>query len=1218
MNLNIIKPNKALSKAYLKQDINRIQIESFKANLKTLFEKAEKAEKKGEHEEHFKNIVSHFLIDTWYKNSYEINISKRKDLVIHNGKSSSDTIGVIIEAKKPANITEMISVENINVKALWELIFYYFQEREENKNIEIKHLIANNVYDWFIFDENDFDKLFFRNVKFQKLYKTKIESGKDNPFFYSEAQKIISELNEEIHCIHFNFKEFEKIAFNNNNADDEQLIDLYKILSPEHLLKKPFANDSNSLNKNFYNELLHILGLEEKPEGSKKLINRKTKRDEGSLIENTISFITKRKTGAVKDKELSENDIYSIALELCITWLNRILFLKLLEGQLIKYHNGNKEFLFLNTNKIKDFDELEELFFEVLAIKTVNREQSVKEKFGNIPYLNSSLFEDTEYERNYVFLSNLKDRYTLPFFSNSVLKNKAEFKNTESLNTLQYLFEFLSAYNFSSDTSAKIQEDNKTIINASVLGLIFEKINGYKDGSFFTPGFITMYMCRETIRRAVVQKFKELENKEIDTFDDVKSYCSRYFKKDDIQRFNNHINSLKICDPAVGSGHFLVSALNEIIAIKSELNILAGSDGNALDYEITVDNDELIILNKRTNRPFEYVLGDDGKPPKQLQQVQVTLFEEKQKIIENCLFGVDINPKSVLICRLRLWIELLKNAFYIVPNNLSGFKNLTGLELQTLPNIDINIKCGNSLISRYKLKDDVFELFPNFVTKLNEYRFWVSEYKRTSDKALKNQLTRNIKAFTDIFKHRDPRVITLDKQLSKKNEEYLDKFKSTQLFENENTKESEKQRTKLEKEIKQLAEELEELKSNRLFDNAFEWRYEFPEVLNNNGDFIGFDVVIGNPPYGVNLTEREKSYLKNKFTATSGEVEIYTFFIELAMNGLSNSFGYFSFITTNTIYYLDKFSAIRKNAFLNNKIISLVELEKQVFADAPDIVPAIYILQKGQVIENEIKLYKSQETKRVYDLIEFVGFRINQINQSKFENKIDYVFNLSTSEVKENIISRLSLLTSMKKSYKVVYGIKTGDNQKFISQNKIGNFNWKKCASSAKNIKKFAIDWQGDYLNVCDELAGLNKINYEQPKILIQYIRKISMPVRLVCALDELGEYYPLNNFSFIVSEKGNSLISLLGILNSKLMNWYFSNCYVDYNIKPKYIEQLPIPQISKEAQAPFIEKVEKILTIKKENPKADTSALENEIDQLVYELYGLTEEEKAIVEGKN
>jgi hypothetical protein len=151
-----------------------------------------------------------------------------------------------------------------------------------------------------------------------------------------------------------------------------------------------------------------------------------------------------------------------------------------------------------------------------------------------------------------------------------------------------------------------------------------------------------------------------------------------------------------------------------------------------------------------------------------------------------------------------------------------------------------------------------------------------------------------------------------------------------------------------------------------------------------------------------------------------------------------------------------------------------------------------------------IKLYKSIETKRVYDLVEFDGFKVNSIDQSKLESKTDFVFSLSTNEEKESLLKRISLFEPLKKSFKVVYGIKTGDNDRFISKQINGIGNWKKCASSAKNIKKYIVDWKGEYLNVCSDLAGLNNINYEQPKILIQYIRKLSMPVRLVCGFVHL------------------------------------------------------------------------------------------------------------------
>jgi hypothetical protein len=179
-------------------------------------------------------------------------------------------------------------------------------------------------------------------------------------------------------------------------GEDTKLIALYKVLSPPHLLKQSFANDSNSLNREFYSELLHIIGLEEVKEKGKKLIQRKAegKRDDGSLLENTCNILkTRGRLSALANPQQygadADEQQFSVALELCITWLNRLLFLKLLEGQLITYHRGDRSYAFLNSNKITDFDELNELFFEVLAVRVDERSQSVREKFGNIPYLNS-------------------------------------------------------------------------------------------------------------------------------------------------------------------------------------------------------------------------------------------------------------------------------------------------------------------------------------------------------------------------------------------------------------------------------------------------------------------------------------------------------------------------------------------------------------------------------------------------------------------------------------------------------------------------------------------------------------------------------------------------------------------------------------------------------------------------------------------------------------
>lgn len=248
-----------------------------------------------------------------------------------------------------------------------------------------------------------------------------------------------------------------------------------KVLRPEietfknRLLRLPFANDSNCLGRRFYHELLHIIGLEETRVENKKVIRRKPegKRNDGSLLENTIASLV---TEGRQDKapnlnsygDTPEERLFNIALELVITWINRILFLKLLEAQLLKYHQGDKAYRFLNSRIIAEFDELQELFFEVLAKQPSERSNYAQEKFAHIPYLNSSLFEISELEDATLRINSLKDRLTLPLHPQTVLRDGQGKRRAGELKLLEYLFEFLDACDFSSEGSETIQEENKT------------------------------------------------------------------------------------------------------------------------------------------------------------------------------------------------------------------------------------------------------------------------------------------------------------------------------------------------------------------------------------------------------------------------------------------------------------------------------------------------------------------------------------------------------------------------------------------------------------------------------------------------------------------------------------------------------------------------------------------------------------------------------------
>jgi len=892
MILKQLNLRQALSKAFLRIKPIRLEIDCFKTNFCILLNRINNEES----EEFHKNLISDFLKNTYYKQNYFINTKARNDLVIHNGDNSKSSVGVIIEAKKINNKADMITTENLNKKAFHELILYYLRERITYKNLEIKHLVATNINEWFLFDAILFERFFAQNKdlvkQFNDFEEKRLADTKTDFFYKQVAEPFVNNIIDEIEFTYFNIQDYKTLLENNNkNIEEKELIPLFKIFSPEHLLKLSFANDSNTLDREFYNELLHIMGLTEVKKEGKKLIERKEKseRDSGSILENIITQIDSsdklseiqnlNEFGSTQDEQL-----FNIGIELNITWINRILFLKLLEAQIINYHKKDPDYSFFNLNKIKNYDDLNNLFFQVLAKKHEERNQDLQKIFEKVPYLNSSLFEQTELEKSTLFINNLEFNKNIPILAQTVLKDREGNKKTGNLNTLEYLFEFLNAYDFGAEGSEEIQEENKTLINAPVLGLIFEKINGYKDGSFFTPGFITMYMCRETIRRTVIQKFNEIKNWNCTNFQEL------YNKIENKKEANNIINSIKICDPAVGSGHFLVSALNEMIAIKNDLKILEDKENKSLHrYEIQIENDELIIRDE-DNKLFEY---NPNSP--ESQRIQETLFHEKQTIIENCLFGVDINPSSVKICQLRLWIELLKNAYYKVPPNPLNSGNFVPFrELETLPNIDINIKCGNSLISRFDLHEK-YNINSQKGKIIDEYKNIVAKYKNLLNSKDKHEIRERIKeiknTFIEEFNANSILVKKLNRreiELAKRNREIIKEETKIELLGKDYEKEANKNIKNLKENIQIINKEIEEIKieikqekNQEIYRKAFEWRFEFPELLDENGNFVGFDVIIGNPPYiQLQSMDNADEMYKTRYQTFNKTGDIYTLFIE--------------------------------------------------------------------------------------------------------------------------------------------------------------------------------------------------------------------------------------------------------------------------------------------------------------------------------------------------
>ncbi|WP_233897468.1 type IIG restriction enzyme/methyltransferase [Tenacibaculum piscium] len=1187
--MNKINTRKALNPAYRKHKPLRKEVTNFITELQTCINAVKLSDTNNESEEHIKYHFTTFFKNTFYANNY-INTKDRIDLAIYTENNPKSEVSVLIEAKKPSNKNEFLKEDNLNKKALQELLLYYLRERIDNNNNSIKHLIATNGYEWYLFKAEDFYTYFFKNKALLKEYQNFRDGLKDsskNELFYNEiAQKYIGEIQDKLPFVYLNFAQtnFQKLS-------DAHLNTLYKIFSDVHILGKTFGNDSNQLNKAFYNELLHIIGLEEIKEKGKKIINRKKQenRDYASLLENTIFHIEDRDyLSKIKSIPNNSDKQFNAGLELCLTWINRILFLKLLESQLVTYHQNNQKYRFLHTKFINGFDDLNDLFFSALAKPIEQRHPKYKDKYQEIPYLNSSLFEKNTLENEAFEISALNND-EIQIYNNTVLKNSKGKKQQGKLPTLDYLFQFLDAYDFATDGNEGITDEieTKTLINASVLGLIFEKINGYKEGSFYTPAYITMYMCKETIRRAVVQKFKEQEKNSIETFEDLQAYCSQFFKVDDLKRLNNIVNSIKICDPAVGSGHFLVSALNELIVIKNELRILTDAKGILLNCDIEIVNDELYITNQNNGLLFEY-----NPKSKESTKIQHTLFHQKQTLIENCLFGVDINPNSVKICRLRLWIELLKNAYYTPKNTL-----------QTLPNIDINIKCGNSLISRFNLNDDLKEAFNN--KELNysfiDYKNAVAEYKDTNDKNRKKEVLQIIEQVKNNFKS------TLDNSFIQK----YQKIQGTLINEQERQKNlinfGEKIKKSEKDELKKLQikaqkafQEKEEITNNAIYHNAFEWRFEFPEVLSEDGNYIGFDAVIGNPPYvdlkNIKLEEKKiytLNYSQNK------SFDLYSIFLEKSKL-LINNFGTISMIIPKPILYNSSLSDIRKIIF-KERVLEIVCFDFLIFDDAS--VETTIIFFSNEKRENNFKYNFNFDERTLIPHLDLYETGEPLILES--ENIINLV---------RKIENHISIENYIKITRGLELGKKTLNRKNYSFDNSIPLF-------SGEAITKYSFNknsiYYVDKIELDKYIKNLDASFLEYPRLLMR--RVDSKPI---CTLIESNTKI-INNLNSIynisVINKTLDKRFILSILNSKLTAFYIKT---RFNSNEKIFPYIRIEQLKKfplninTAQTPFIEKVDKILSIKKENPESDTSVLEKQIDQMVYKLYGLTADEVAIVEG--
>lgn len=809
---------------------------------------------------------------------------------------------------------------------------------------------------------------------------------------------------------------------------------------------------------------------------------------------------------------------------------------------------------------------LEPLFFDTLNTK---REGDIADpKLGDnikIPYLNGGLFDQDKLDEKQI-------DFPYSYFAE--------------------LMDFFSQYNFTIDENDP--NDAEVGIDPEMLGHIFENLlEDNKDkGAFYTPKEIVQYMCHQSLieyLQSKLGKHTEIENF-INNHDTGNRTDKNNFIVQNARQIERLLDCVKVCDPAIGSGAFPMGILSEIFHAKMAL-------------DMTLDRAAV-----------------------------------KKNIIQNSIYGVDIEQGAVDIARLRFWLSL------VVDED----------EPQPLPNLDYKIMCGNSLLNRYTLNlpiDDVFEVYNeenDTEVTLEDFKTAIRKYTNTSDKQKKEEFREFIDAVKSAFKTTlDNRHIIKRRKLERRRADLL----HPNLFGGPEAEE-----IKLAKEIEKALDKLKnvenEVLNNQLYEDAFEWRFEFPQLLDDDGNFVGFDIVIGNPPYiqlqanGGCLAEQLKGANYETFTRMG---DIYCVFYERGMQILRDG-GIETFITSSKwmkAAYGDKTRAY----FAKFNPIILIELGANIFESAT-VDTNILILQKS---ENTDHLLASKIDSVV---------NLNRIEFTTLSNLNNEIWTISAAE-QQSIKAKITKYGTPLKiwDFKINFGIKTGYNEAFIIDSSkkeqlvaedINNEKLMIPILRGRDIQKYAADWAGLWLiNTHNGVKGkFDRIDISDFPILKSHLE--THWDKVARRADQGDTPYNLRNCAYLESFKepkivwkrigsilrfcydetggavldstcfatGNGVKYLVAVLNSKMGHYLLQDAPKtgtgDLLISVQALEPICIPKLSESEQQPFIDLVDQILEAKKANPTADTTALETQIDQMVYVLYNLTTDEIAIIENNN
>jgi len=831
--------------------------------------------------------------------------------------------------------------------------------------------------------------------------------------------------------------------------------------------------------------------------------------------------------------------------------MGRIVFLHFLQKK--GWLNGNPSFLrdlFLSSPHQADFLEqvLEPLFFGIFNTESEQREKlfanehwdkGLLKQWEHLPYLNGGLFERDEVDKMNLRLPAL-------LFNN--------------------LFTFLASYNFTVDENDP--DDAEIGVDPEMLGKIFESLleDNKAKGAFYTPKEIVRYMCKESL---IAYLNEQCTMNNVQLSGAIRSFVENHEFPSELEPcrdvLDRALREVKICDPAIGSGAFPMGLLNELWRCREAISLSP------------------VVETQNFASPS---MGASSST-----QSRAAL---KREIIENNVYGVDIEKGAIDIARLRFWLSIVVDSD----------------EPEPLPNFDYKFMQGNSLIESFEGVD-----LSSMMSNDGQH----SSLGKGKQKAGANQLGIEF-ASTDTKRNlqlmlREYFSITDHEQKSRQRSEINDSVKSY-IRQQHLRPEAAARLTSLDPSANQ---------------EFFLWHTWFKDIFDKGG----FDIVIGNPPYinVENLDKRTKEFLFSQFSTCQGRTDIYIGFIEEAL-ALMNCRGLTSFIIPYSYTNQNYGELSRRLLAESHSIFEIVDTSNYYVFDNAVVKNIIIRFGKAKgdstlirVADNKICFEQSNFIERILPTESFLQLKNCRIETKPFEDIL---------EIKEHL-EKVSI--RLGKIFLVAYGVRV--NNKYDKE---------------KTKSYYIYDFPMDYFKKFTEGKCIGRysftqygwLNYEPdehynpmfPELFenekLMFINVVSKQLRF--AYDNEGYYNShtvvncvniskLTRSTHTTAKKaireGDVVLArnystkyVLGIINSKLMNWYFMqfqseglHCY------PDDAKQFPIAKASIEQQKPIINLIDKILNIKRVNPNADTSALEREIDGLVYELYGLTEEEIAVIE---